>query len=298
MNFLFKTDKKPKLHEISVEKVTGKYGSDEGDFKSPQTVVIDPLNDRIHVADLINSRIQVFSLGLEFLFSFPSPSSGSHFLYPYGICIVETLVFVTASSTDYLKNDLGQGLFIYTTDGVFVADFLNRIVYKEDMTLKSPQGIAADTNNTVYIADYGNDRVIELHNDLSLFKVLLYTPGPHDVKIYQSKLYVLSDDCQVKILCLEDQSFLKTIRVSLPTFQRKILTEFFEVSDIGLFISNRKSNKICFMSHEGELIKELGEDSMCSHIKGVAMINCDRMVNVCEKDSGRLKLLKLSSNKI
>ena len=276
-------------NKILVENSTGRYGTENGDFKSPQSVAIDPQNKYIFVADLINSRVQVFSFNLSFLFSFPRLSL---FLFPYGICVSGHLVFITTSSTDYLKNDLGQGLFIYTTNGDYVGSYLNIFIRNEEMQFKSPRGIAVDNDHTVYIADHGKARIIELHNDLSQFKVLFYSNGLQDVKIYKRNIYVLSVNSEVQSISLENKSFIRKIRAApLPN---NFTTEFFAITDNGFFLSNRRTNCILYISYKGILIAQYSNERMFSHIKGIAMLDNDRIINVCEKDSGRLKILKLS----
>ena len=287
--------KKTKLVPIklSVQKDTGKYGTDPGEFKSPQSIAIDPCNNNIYVADLINCRVQVFSIDLVFLFLFPNGSSIFNFKYPYGLCLVGSLVYITASSTDYLTNPHGQGLYVYTTDGELVCGYNNENVRDENMEFASPQGIAVDTsNNSAYIADYGKNRVIVLYNGLKQFNVVLRTRNPRDVKIYRDKLYVLSEICIVHEMSLFNESLIRRIIANTP--EEKCSSEFFDISDNAFYITNRRFNYICYMSHNGKLVKSYTEERMFSHIKGIALLSDSSIVNVCEKDIGRLKLLKLN----
>ena len=200
-------------------------------------------------------------------------------------------MFITTSSTDYLKNDLGQGLFIYTVNGEYVGSYLNIFIRNEEMRFKSPRGIAVDTDYTVYIADLGNARIIELHNEVSQFKVLLHSNGLQDVKIYKQNIYVLSVNCEVQSISLENKSIIRKIGDASPP--GNFTTEFFVVTDKGFFISNRRTNNILFISYNGILVAQYSKERMFSHIKGIAMFDNDRIVNVCEKDCGRLKILKL-----
>ena len=271
-----------------VENNTGRYGTQNGEFKSPQSVAIDPQNKYIFVADLINSRVQVFSFNLYFLFSFPRLSL---FLFPYGICVSGQLVFITTSSTDYLKNELGQGVFIYTTNGEYVGSYLNSFIRNEEMHFKSPRGIAVDTDNTVYVADHGKARIIELHNEVSQFKVLFYNNGLQDVKIYKQNIYILAVNSEVWSIRLENKSIIRKVRAA--SHPSNFTTEFFALTDNGFFISNRRSNNIIYISYEGILIAQYSGERLFTHIKGIAMLDNDRIVNVCEKECGRLKILKL-----
>ena len=279
--------------KLLIQKETGKYGTAPGEFKSPQSIVLDHSNSTIYVADLINCRVQVFSLELNFLFLFPLGAEALNFKYPYGLCISDMLVYITASSTDYLTNPTGQGLYIFTTDGVFVCGYNNDNVREENSRFSSPQGIAVDAaNSSIYIADYGKDRVIVLHNDLRQFNVVMRIKNPRDVKIYRDKLYILSENCIVHELLLFNATLIRRIVSNTP--EDKCSSEFFDISDNAFYITNRRFNNICCMAYDRRLVKLYTETRMFSHIKGIALLSENRLVNVCEKDIGRLKLLNLT----
>ena len=292
MNLFRITKTKSVPNKLLIQKDTGRYGTEQGEFNSPQGIAINPINNNIYVADLLNCRIQVFSIDLTFMFLFPSRKSKTYSKFPYGICIVGSLVYITANSTDYLKNPIQQGLYVYTTDGEFVCGYNNDIVRDENMEFASPQGIAVDTtNSSVYIADYGKDRVIVLYNDMRPFNVVMRIKYPRDVKIYRDKLYILSETSIVHELSLFSESLIRRIEANTP--ENKCSSEFFDISDNAFYITNRRFNTICFMSHDGKLVKNYKEDKMFTQIKGIALLSQDRIVNVCEKHIGRLKLLSL-----
>ena len=139
-------------HKISVFSEDGKfhfsfgsYGSQPGEFKSPEQICIAQ-NGLVYVVDCENNRVQVFQ-------------QDGHFVWQF--------------KNDILENTSGLAL---TRDGHIVVASLNanklsilspsgrytNIHEVEDVGLKFPYGVAIDDNGFIFVADCGNCRIVKL----------------------------------------------------------------------------------------------------------------------------------------
>ena len=123
----------------------GSYGSQPGEFKSPEQISIAG-NGLVYVVDCENDRVQVFQQDGQFVWQFVN---------------------------DILENSSGLAL---TRDGNIVVASPNtnklsilspsgrhmNIHQVEDVGLKSPYGVAIDDDGFIFVADCGNCRIVKL----------------------------------------------------------------------------------------------------------------------------------------
>ena len=80
-------------------KVFGRFGKGKGEFSNPRGVVIDNDNQRMFIADLSNSRIQVWSLEGDYLSEF----GGDILKGPWEIVLCDNSIYISDFLGDFLS---------------------------------------------------------------------------------------------------------------------------------------------------------------------------------------------------
>jgi RHS repeat-associated protein len=129
-------------HGLPFELQFGKTGTEAGEFKEPQSLVVTSTGDE-YVVDTGNHRIEEFGAQGEFI-----RAIGSELLKePRGIAL-------NSSGDIWVANTGGNQIDEYTPTGTV----LGRTGGGE---LKGPQSIAIDAKGDVWVTDTGNNRVVE-----------------------------------------------------------------------------------------------------------------------------------------
>lgn len=129
------------------------FGTNPGQFKSPEAVTASSNGSRIYVADTGNNRIQMFSNGSWSVFA--SLGTGlNQVRAPQGVAL--------DTQGNLYVADTGNNRLLRFTGGVpgtatVLAGFGTGL-----KQVKSPQGIAVDTAFRLFIADTGNSRVLRI----------------------------------------------------------------------------------------------------------------------------------------
>ena len=181
-------------------KAFGTKGSENGQFKEPAGVAVDP-EGNVWVADTYNYRVQKFNSKGEFLLKFGTKGTGNgQFNQPWGIATDPSGNVWVADTFNYRVqkfNSKGEFLLKFGTKGsgsgqfglafgitadpsgnVWVADTFNYRVQKfnskGEFLLKSgsagngdgqfsePKGIASDSDGNVWVVDSNNGRIQKL----------------------------------------------------------------------------------------------------------------------------------------
>jgi ABC-type spermidine/putrescine transport system permease subunit II/DNA-binding beta-propeller fold protein YncE len=133
--------------------VFGKPGNGPGEFNRPEGLCVDA-QDRLHVADSCNHRIQIFSSDGTFLRAYGKAGSGKGELsYPYDICVDGSgrqYVCEFGNSRIQVFDVNDQPLEIIGGPGAEPGRFNN------------PWGVALDSAGNLYVADSQNHRVQKL----------------------------------------------------------------------------------------------------------------------------------------
>ncbi|XP_066030757.1 E3 ubiquitin-protein ligase TRIM71-like [Pocillopora verrucosa] len=126
----------------------GKKGSGDGEFKNPGSVCITSDGRFIVVVELVNRRIQVFTMDGEPVFEFGD--SGPERLYhPISCVCYEEKFFVTDLNNNCVKvfDERGQFLYKFGEKG------------NGDGQMNKPYGLCIDKHNNVFLCDWRNNRV-------------------------------------------------------------------------------------------------------------------------------------------
>jgi sugar lactone lactonase YvrE len=121
-------------------KAWGKKGKDPGEFDTPHGLAMDSAG-RLFVADRMNSRIQIFDQDGKFL------AEWRQFGRPSGLFIDQNDILYAADSQSNEKTNPGyqEGVRIGSVKNGEVTAFI-----KETSGREAPEGIAADSEGTIY----------------------------------------------------------------------------------------------------------------------------------------------------
>jgi DNA-binding beta-propeller fold protein YncE len=126
-----------------IDRIGGGRGVEEGAFKFPNGLALDRDGKRLFVADSNNSRIQVFTLGGDFL---EILDGGGMLINPRGLAYDQQL---------YVADTLGHIIHIFNEQGLINSFGLPKGV---ENGLSFPVGIAV-AEGKIYVADRENNRV-------------------------------------------------------------------------------------------------------------------------------------------
>ena len=126
-------------------------------LKQSNHVAVSPDNATIYVADTGNDRVQVFSSNGTFVRTIGLPGSGNadgQFLRPVGVAISPD------NSSIYVGDNGNHRIQVFDVSGTFLRTWGTEGA--DPGQLKFPNGVAIQADDTLYVADYGNDRVQSL----------------------------------------------------------------------------------------------------------------------------------------
>ncbi len=152
----------------------GSEGSGNGEFNHPVGAAVDA-GGNVWIADKANSRIEELSPSGAFIASYGSSgTSGGQFAGPWGVAINQTTgnVYVTDSNNNRIEELNSSGAFVQAMGwGVSNGNSEFEICKSSCRAglagdgageFHEPLGLTVDSSGNVWIADYGNDRVVEL----------------------------------------------------------------------------------------------------------------------------------------
>ncbi len=146
-----------RLQEFSEEggflEVVGSRGSEPGRFDKPSGVAI-AANGNVWVADRLNDRVQEFSEAGAYVgeFGVGGVEAGEMF-EPDGVAVADGYVWVGELGRDRVQ--------VFSEGGVYAVGFGVEGSEGEGLSLRAPMGLAVDASGDVWVADSGNDRVVE-----------------------------------------------------------------------------------------------------------------------------------------
>ncbi len=129
----------------------GSFGTDPGQFQRPSGLLWH--EGKVYVADAINNRIQIFSDDGKFIGVLGTPEASLSFHFPYDITLGRGGVFYVI---EYGAGRISRvGL-----DGKLLGRFGSAGVGEGNFS--TPWGIAVDSEDRVWVADFENQRVVQI----------------------------------------------------------------------------------------------------------------------------------------
>jgi DNA-binding beta-propeller fold protein YncE len=141
----------------------GQFGSSDGRFNGPRGVTVDPVSGNVYVSDTNNNRIQVFDNTGAYLSQWGvAGNQNGEFNQP------SQLDFAPMSGNLYVTDTKNHRIQVFTAAGTFVLAFGTQGAQSAVTTVprfSSPSGITVDANDSVYVADTDNHRVVKLRSN-------------------------------------------------------------------------------------------------------------------------------------
>ena len=218
-----------------------------GNFKGPTFIVIEPETKQIYIGDEPNNRIQVFNQSCKFLYTFSTNMD-----HPAGMCFHNGEVLVTQHR--------GNCVNVYTIECRFLGSIGNK--GNNQLQFKNPFGICSSKyTGTVYICEWGNNRVQVLNLDLSFNSFILGLFEPKAIQVTIKEIFVLdtNNPC-IHVYNYEHELIRELISYGMATKQVSRSSNFCIDQDSNILITDQS---ICcvliFNSRDGSLIYRFGE---------------------------------------
>ncbi|KAI6656979.1 Zinc finger, C3HC4 type [Oopsacas minuta] len=216
-----------------------------GEFNYPTAVKIHPRTNNMYVCDEARSRIQVFNMHCEFLFSFSENMN-----FPAGICFYNDKVYVTQF--------LGHKINVYSVKSNFITS-VGRWGNKESQ-FDSPLGIdISESRKKLYICDRNNNRVQILNTDLSFNAFITGFRWPIDLRVVKEEIFIL--DRRNPCLHVYDHE-RKLIRefISFGYFSYQVSNTSHLCIDFrsNILMTDRTACCVLVFSRDGKLVQKFG----------------------------------------
>ena len=250
---VFVVDKK--LHKVQKFDTAGNFvtqwgdiGNGNGEFRSPNGITISE-DKFVHVVDTGNSRIQTFTFDGEYVSQFgQSGKRAGNFVSPIDVAVDETGKF-------FVTDPGNKRINIYEPDGTFEKS-IDQSVGGLSMY---PEGIVFGAENSFYISDQRNNRIIEFNESglpMSVFGVM----GVNDGNFKFPKDVTIDND---GFLYVTDTEAHRIQKFSTPIVAKSLITEEqVPITDGKIEQSEPQTEleKISETEVESELVKPIPND--------------------------------------
>ena len=263
----------------------GKKGSAPGELNWPRGVTIEQASGHIYVADMFNSRIQIFSETGECLNQF----GDQHLKKPWGILIYQDSIFVT---------DMGlHAIFRFKlSDLTMIKRVGKKGSGKKEFTL--PRQLAISPNQLLYVPDDSNNRIQILSTDLTFLDSLRHPimTSPVDVKFTNNEMFVLSfvDNPCIHVFTLSGEKSRSLVTRGGIGMQVSGALFFCLDGLNNIVISDWSAHDIKVFSPAGDLLHKIGQEGhqagMFYYAYGFAILNNTKLVCVSENENFGLQI--------
>ena len=223
--------------------VFGTFGKGKGEFTNPRGVVIDNNNQRIFIADICNSRIQVWSMEGEYLSEF-----GRDILNrPWEIVLCYHSIYIS----DYAGHFLSK----WCLDTFTFINKSNTAKGSAPAQLNRPSGLDID-GEELFVVECGNKRISVYDLNLEFKRIMANNAIATSfcLRVRNNTIYIVEITGVIKLFSKTDQ-FLKTIP-KLSVFSNYIYHFNFGIHNHFL-ISDLSKNTLFILSPEGDLIHSI-----------------------------------------
>ena len=263
------------------------WGTGKNQLQAPKTLALDDNTGYIYIADSGNNRIQIFDRELNHCFKLSGCESSYNQVmkYPWGVCIRNSLLFVTEKLGNVLKIFELEGTFITSTVTTGTGCTVN---------FSSPLGVAVDEENTAYICDEVSKSIIVLISGMPSMSRMQIEGTPLDIKLHKEYVLVLLKEEGIKVAFYSKYGdFVRNVNVDALNTPCFLATDYFDNLLIACQDTPEKKKvnvgSIVIHSWEGELIHKI--HSLFKNVRGLAVDREGRIVNACESMKSRIMIL-------
>lgn len=253
-----------------------------GELNQPKDIAIDPLTNKIYLADSNHHRVQVFNSKAEYQYTFSDNMN-----YPYGIAIRESTLYITQHSSHCIN--------LYRSDGTF----LQKICHQgsNEGQINSPRGITVShKEGNIFVCDYGNNRVHVLDRKFVFLAIvgLGVLKQPRAIKLIGQEILVLDEGTHCLHVFDKSYNLVRSL-ISRGSGNQVNNSYFFDVDkECNVILTDGIKHCVVIFNKNGELLYKLGrfgsKPGEFYNPYGVALDNLGRIVVVCCKDTGCLQL--------
>ena len=224
-------------------KVFGTFGKGKGEFSNPKGVVIDHNSQRIFIADMSNSRIQVWSMEGDYLSEFGRGILQS----PWDIVIFGNSIYISDCGGHFLSK------WCYNE-----FTLLNKSKTSEGSKpgqLNYPSGLDIDKEE-IFVIEFWNNRISVFDLNLKFKRIMAYNAIVNSfcLRVRNNTIYIVEMTGVIKLFSKTDQ-LLKTIP-KLPVLSNSIYHFNFD-SQLNFLITDYDNNSLFILSPEGDLIHSI-----------------------------------------
>ena len=263
-------------------------GTEPGQILKPKNVAVSPKTGNIFVAEKGNNRVQMFTPTGEPLLLFGTRGKSLSMAEPYGICVLNEKVYVSQTEN--------HCIMVFKTNGDCCMQGGNK--GKNEGSLELPKGLSTDGTN-VLVCDFGNNRVQVFSNNL-IFKQMIGVgklTNPADIAVNSNSDLVVLDRSPTCVHIFNSKGVYqrKLINVSkCPTLSNPL---FIAISPRGnIVLSDLLTCSVNIFTMDGQLLWSLGglhDKEMFGEPRGVACDPSGRLIVVCNKEIGCLKIIEI-----
>ena len=222
------------------EKVFGTFGKGKGEFTDPRGVEIDNNNQRIFIADAINSCIQVWSMEGEYLSEFGK----DFFQDPWEIVLCDNCIYIS----DIYGHSLSKWCLNTST-------FVKKSKTSQGPApgqLYSPTGLDIDEEE-LFVVEFGNKRISVFDLNLEFKRIMAANAiaNSYCLRVSDNTIYILETTGVIKLFSKTDV-LLKTIP-KLPVFSDDVWFFNFDMH-LNFLITDYRNKSLFILSPEGDLI--------------------------------------------
>ena len=223
-------------------KVFGRFGKGKGEFTNPRGVVIDNNNERIFIADMYNSRIQVWSVEGIYLSEFGRAILNR----PWEIVLCDHSIYISDINGHFISK-------WYLNTFTFVMKS-NTAKGSAPAQLNGPSGLDID-GEELFVVEYGNKRISVYDLNLEFKRIMANNViDSYCLRVINNTIYIVERTGVIKLFTKTNQ-LLKTIP-KLPVFSDCIFHFNFD-SQLNFLITDCSNNSLFILSPEGDLIHSI-----------------------------------------
>ena len=223
-------------------KVFGTFGDGKGEFSCPRGVVIDHDNQRIFIADMSNSRIQVWSMEGDYLSEF-----GKDILQcPRDIVIFDNSIYISDCSGHFLSKWCYNEFTLLNKSKTSEGSKLGQLNY--------PSGLDIDEEE-IFVVENVNNRISVFDFNLKFKRIMALNAIVNSfcLRVRNNTIYIVERTGVIKLFSKTDQ-LLKTIPNLV--FSNSIHHFNFD-SQLNFLITDFSNNSLFILSPEGDLIHSI-----------------------------------------